>query len=98
MDKGVTGVSPEQEAFSLSTLDVLLVAAELAPNAKTGGLGDMVAALAGTLTAHGIKTRLLIPGYPKLLSSIQREEVVDIGSVLGFPADSEKRPRARGLE
>jgi glycogen synthase len=42
---------------------ILMVAAEYAPLAKAGGLGDMVAALAGALAARGHEVKVVLPLY-----------------------------------
>lgn len=44
-------------------LRILMVTAELAPLAKTGGLADMVAGLAGWLAARGHDVRVVMPAY-----------------------------------
>ena len=36
---------------------------------KTGGLGDVSAALPAALHAQGIDTRVLLPGYPPVLDA-----------------------------
>jgi starch synthase len=46
---------------------VLFVTSECTPLTKTGGLGDVSAALPGALRAAGIDVRVLIPGYPPAL-------------------------------
>jgi len=46
---------------------ILFVAAEAAPLAKTGGLGDVVTALAEALTRDGMRASILIPGYTSAL-------------------------------
>lgn len=51
------------------TLRVLHVAAELYPWVKTGGLGDVVAALPPALQAQGIDARLCLPGFPAFLDA-----------------------------
>ncbi len=43
--------------------NVLMVAAEAAPLAKSGGLGDMVSACASALRQRGIDVSILLPGY-----------------------------------
>jgi starch synthase len=45
---------------------ILMVTAELAPFAKTGGLGDAVAGLSGALAARGHDVRVLMPRYAHL--------------------------------
>ncbi len=47
-------------------LRVLYVASECAPWVKTGGLGDVVAALPVALRAVGVDVRVLLPAYPAL--------------------------------
>lgn len=49
-------------------MKVLAVASEVFPLVKTGGLADVVGALPAALTANGIETRTLVPGYPKVLA------------------------------
>jgi starch synthase len=44
-------------------LRILMVTAELAPLAKTGGLADMVAGLARWLASRGHDVRILLPAY-----------------------------------
>lgn len=50
---------------------VLQVAAEIYPWMKTGGLGDVIAALPAALARRGVDVRLLAPGYPPLLAALQ---------------------------
>jgi starch synthase len=47
----------------------LYITAELYPWVKSGGLGDVAAALPPALTALGIDTRLLLPGFPGFLDT-----------------------------
>jgi len=49
---------------------VLFVAAEAFPLAKTGGLGDVAAALPAALSERGADVRLLMPGYPRALEML----------------------------
>ncbi|HKA42959.1 MAG TPA: glycogen synthase GlgA [Burkholderiales bacterium] len=53
-----------------SPLRVLFVTPECAPLAKTGGLGDVSAALPAALKQLRIDVRVLLPGYPEVLSGI----------------------------
>lgn len=46
---------------------VLIVASEAVPLAKTGGLADVITALARTLRRRGIDASILMPGYPAAL-------------------------------
>lgn len=47
----------------------LYVTAELYPWVKSGGLGDVAAALPPALTGLGVDTRLLLPGFPGFLDA-----------------------------
>ncbi|MEI6002176.1 glycogen synthase GlgA [Paraburkholderia bengalensis] len=49
------------------TLNVLLVASEAMPLAKSGGLGDMVSAYAAALRDAGVDATILLPAYPAAL-------------------------------
>lgn len=51
---------------------VLFVSPEIYPMAKTGGLGDVSAALPAALAAEGVDVRLVMPAYP-----LARDVVVD---------------------
>ncbi len=55
---------------------VLSVASECAPLVKTGGLADVVGALPDALAPEGVEVRVLLPGYPPVLSALAREGVV----------------------
>ncbi len=50
---------------------VLFVAAEAIPLAKTGGLGDVVTALALALHERGVDVTVVIPGYSQALDQIR---------------------------
>ena len=48
------------------TLNILVMAAEMVPFAKTGGLADVVAALPKALRAQGHDVRVTIPRYGRI--------------------------------
>src|SRR4051794_9955175 len=48
---------------------VLLVASEAVPLVKTGGLADVITALAAVLIDHGVDATILMPGYPAALAN-----------------------------
>ena len=50
-------------------LSVLFATPECAPLAKTGGLGDVSAALPAALRELGVDVRVLLPGYPEVLAA-----------------------------
>jgi starch synthase len=65
-------------------MKVLHVAAEVFPLVKTGGLADVVAALPAALAAEGASVRLLLPGFPAVMESVQgARTVIDIGACFG---------------
>jgi starch synthase len=55
---------------------VLHAAAELFPWIKTGGLGDVIAALPPALAAEGVEVRLVLPGFTALLDALPLREVM----------------------
>jgi starch synthase len=56
-------------------LRVLHAAAELYPWVKTGGLGDVMAALPPALRAHGTDVRLVLPGFTEFLDAFELTEI-----------------------
>ena len=57
-------------------MNVLFVTSELAPWVKTGGLGDVAAALPPALTKAGNDVRILVPYYPALRQALPRATAV----------------------
>jgi starch synthase len=57
-------------------LRVLFVSPECAPLVKTGGLGDVSAALPAALRELGIDVRVLLPGYPGVLAGVNHAREV----------------------
>ncbi|CAH0445043.1 Glycogen synthase [Ralstonia syzygii subsp. syzygii] len=73
-----TGFGPAPVAFAGSTilsLNVLFVASEAVPLAKTGGLGDMVGACAGALQHAGLHVTVMLPGYPAARAQLRDARV-----------------------
>jgi starch synthase len=66
-------------------LNVLYATPECAPLVKTGGLGDVSAALPAALRAIGIDARVLLPGYPAVLAANPQAAELAHFSVLGQP-------------
>lgn len=72
---------------------VLFVTSEMAPWVKTGGLGDVAAALPASLRRAGADIRVLIPGYPALQAAFP-----DARPVAELPSLAPALPPARILE
>ena len=64
---------------------ILFIAPEITPFTKTGGLGDVCAALPAALLARGVDVRVLIPGYPGVLGAAKLQHTVPF-SALGLDA------------
>ena len=62
---------------------ILFVTPESAPLTKTGGLGDVSAALPAALRELGLDVRQLLPGYSEVLAKIDSTEKTRL-NVLGF--------------
>jgi starch synthase len=62
------------------SLRALHVAAELYPWVKTGGLGDVLAALPPALVAQGVDTRLCLPGFPAFLDAFSLSDAVRLAT------------------
>jgi starch synthase len=91
-------------------LKVLFVSSEVAPFAKTGGLGDVAAALPKALRAAGHDVRVVMPLYSRVkdadrerLEVAVREVVLTLGSnrvvvsVLAHAAEGVSFVRCPGL-
>jgi starch synthase len=66
---------------------VLFVASEIYPLIKTGGLADVVHALARALGGLGLEVRCLVPGYPAVVRGLESRSIVaGIPHLFGGPA------------
>ncbi len=80
-------------------LRVLQVAAEIFPWVKTGGLGDVVAALPPALGRADVDVRLLLPGYTPLLQALDEPRVAArLGSAFGAATVELRCGRLPGLD
>lgn len=64
-------------------MKVLSVTSELFPLVKTGGLADVTGALPKALSTHGVETRTLLPGYPRVLERLGDASVLAELTLLG---------------
>lgn len=69
-------------------MKILVAASELAPFAKTGGLGDVVGALPKALAALGHEVKTFIPRYRSIDEDIHRLEALDW--TLDIPVDQRR--------
>ena len=67
-------------------LSVLFITSEVYPLIKTGGLGDVSAALPTALKEMGVDIRILIPGYPKVITGLRyKRKISGFPSIPNFP-------------
>ena len=72
---------------SSQNLRVLFITPEVHPLNKTGGLGDVSAALPAALRALRVDVRLLIPGYPQVLTGLKyKRKLAKFDTLPQFPA------------
>ena len=72
---------------STAALRVLFAASECAPLTKTGGLGDVAAALPAALRSLGIDVRVLLPAYREILAALPAAKpVARVPAGAGLPA------------
>ena len=60
----------------MSRLSILFATSEMAPWVKTGGLGDVAAALPAALHRAKHDIRVLLPAYPALLKAFPKAALV----------------------
>lgn len=68
-----------------ASLRVLFAASECAPLTKTGGLGDVAAALPAALRRLGVDVHVLLPGYREVLGAVSAHAVAPVPPSAGFP-------------
>jgi starch synthase len=79
-------------------LDILFVASELFPYVKTGGLGDVMAALPRAIRALGSDVRMLVPAYPAIRDAVKVQgEVTTFPDLMGGGPARILRAEAPGL-
>ena len=68
-------------------INVLFITSEVYPLIKTGGLGDVSAALPTALQEVGVDIRILIPGYPKVLAGLRyKRKIQGLHKISNFPS------------
>jgi starch synthase len=68
---------------------IAIVAAEIAPEAKAGGLADVIAALPRAMAGRGAEPCVILPGYRALL---QRPDIRTIADDLSAPLGPDREP------
>ena len=74
-------------------LKVLMVASEMAPFAKSGGLGDVIGSLPKALAEMGVDVRVVLPKY----KTIKTEHFADIRYLGDFPVSLSWRNQKAGV-
>ena len=64
-------------------MKILFATSEIAPWVKTGGLGDVAAALPPALRAAGLDVAVLVPAYPALLAAFPAAREIARAPALG---------------
>ncbi|MFH1045263.1 MAG: glycogen/starch synthase, partial [Pseudomonadota bacterium] len=73
-------------AVASSRLRILFATSECAPLVKTGGLGDVSAALPAALKSLGTDVRILLPGYRAVLAQLPDcREIARFAAAADFP-------------
>ncbi|WP_374563511.1 glycogen/starch synthase, partial [Nitrosomonas sp.] len=71
---------------SPQSLRVLFITPEVFPLCKTGGLGDVSAALPAALRLLQTDVRLLLPGYPQVLAGVKyKSKIAEFSTLPHFP-------------
>ena len=79
-------------------MKTLFVASELFPYVKTGGLGDVMAALPRAMRVLGADVRLLLPAYPAVCDAVTLQgEVTALPDLMGGGPARILRAEAPGL-
>ena len=80
-------------------MKVAIVAAELGPWAKAGGLADVIGALPQALAQRGVGTSVIVPGYRALLEKLATTVVADgLGIMMGGAREPFRILRAEGAD
>src|ERR1700722_18053226 len=58
-------------------MKIAIVAAEIGPYAKAGGLADVIGALPQALVRQGVEASVIVPGYRALLEKLSTTVVAD---------------------
>jgi starch synthase len=76
---------------------VAIVAAELGPYAKAGGLADVIGALPPALAQQGVETSVIVPGYRALIEKLPTTVVAeDLAITMGGAREPYRILRADG--
>lgn len=80
-------------------VDVLMVTPECYPLVKTGGLADVAGALPLALAGSGVRSKVLMPGYPGVADRLTATTMVaTVGDLFGGQAEIVAGTTADGLE
>lgn len=77
-------------------MKILVVAAEISPWAKVGGLADVIGALPLAMARAGAEVSIMVPGYSRMLDSLKTESVAHESVRVGSEVESFELRRASG--
>jgi len=81
----------------MNVASVAIIAAEMGPWAKAGGLADVIGALPQALARQGVAASVIVPGYRALLGKLSTTVVADgLGIVMGTAREPFRILRADG--
>lgn len=79
-------MTPPRNASRQAATRVLFITPEIYPLVKTGGLGDVSAALPAALLEQNVDVRVLIPGYPQVMAAVKsRRKAAEFTNLAGYP-------------
>ncbi len=80
-------------------MKVAIVAAEIGPHAKAGGLADVIGAMPQALARLGVATSVIVPGYRVLMEKLSTTVVAEgLAIAMGAAPEPFRILRADGAD